>query len=175
MFRNYLLVTFRNLLKNRVFTLINILGLGIASSVCIVAFFNHMFNYEFDRNNVNFDKICRINTFRDMQGREQEYGIVPATLGLELKKDIPGIEKAARLMRTGSPVKEGLNIFPTQVSYVDPDFLDIFTFPIVVGDKKSIENQANVLVSSSMAAKLFGKEYSIGKSLAIAIDSLRYE
>lgn len=170
MLKNYLLVTFRNLLKNRVFTLINILGLGIALSVCIVAFFNHMFNYEFDRTHVNFDKIYRVNSFRDMEGREQEYGIVPATLGLEVKKDIPGIEKAARLMRTGSPVKVGLNIFPTQVSYIDPEFLDIFTFPILLGEKKSIENQANVLVSSTMASRLFGKEYPIGKNLVIVND-----
>jgi putative ABC transport system permease protein len=170
MFRNYLLVTFRNLLKNRVFTAINILGLGIALSVCIVAFFNHMFNYEFDRANVNFDKIYRVNSFRDMEGREQEYGVVPATLGLEVKKDIPGIEKAARLMRTGSPVKKGIDIFQAQISYIDPEFLDIFTFPIVIGDQKSIENQANVLVSSTMATKLFGKEYPIGKSFSIVND-----
>jgi len=170
MFKNYLLVTFRNLLKNRVFTLINILGLGIALSVCIVAFFNHMFNYEFNRNNVNFDKIYRVNSFRDMEGREQEYGIVPATLGLEVKKDIPGIDKAARLIHTGSPVKVGLDVFPTEVSFIDPEFLDIFTFPILVGDKKSIENQANVLVSKTMASRLFGKEYPIGKSLAIVND-----
>jgi ABC-type antimicrobial peptide transport system permease subunit len=170
MFKNYLLVIFRNLLKNRVFTLINIIGLGIALSVCIVAFFNHMFNYEFDRTNVNFDKIYRINIFRDMQGREQEYGIVPATLGLDVKKDIPGIGKAARLMRTGSPVKVGLNVFSTNVSYVDPEFLDIFTFPIIVGNKKSIENQANVLISSTMAARLFGKDYPIGKSIIIVND-----
>jgi ABC-type antimicrobial peptide transport system permease subunit len=168
--KNYLLVTFRNLLKNRVFTLINILGLGIALSVCIVAFFNHIFNYEFDRNNVNFDKIYRVNSFRDMEGREQEYGVVPATMGLEIKKDIPGIEKAARLIHTGSPVKVGLDIFPTEVSFVDPEFIDIFTFPILVGDKKTIENQANVLVSRTMASRLFGKEYPIGKSLAIVND-----
>jgi putative ABC transport system permease protein len=170
MFRNYLLVTFRNLFKNRVFTLINILGLGIALSVCIVAFFNHMFNYEFNRQNVNFEKIYRVNSFRDMQGREQEYGVVPATLGLEIKKDIPGIEKAARLMRTNSPVKVGLNIFPAQVSYIDPEFLGIFTFQIVVGDKKAIDNQANVLISSTMASRLFGKEYPVGKSLIIVND-----
>jgi putative ABC transport system permease protein len=170
MLRNYLLVTFRNLLKNKVFTLINILGLGIALSVCIVAFFNHMFNYEFDRANVNFNKIYRVNCFRDMEGREQEYGIVPATLGLEVKKDIPGIEKAARLMRTGSPVKKGLDIFPTQVSYVDPEFLDIFTFPILLGDKKSIENQANVMVSTTMAKKLFGEEFPVGKTISIVND-----
>ncbi|MCX6254450.1 MAG: ABC transporter permease [Bacteroidia bacterium] len=170
MFRNYLLVTFRNLLKNRVFTIINIIGLGIALSVCIVAFFNQMFFYEFDRTHKNFEKIYRVNCFRDMQGREQEYGIVPATLGLEIKKDIPGIEKSARLMRSGSPVKHGEDIFPTQVSYVDPEFLDIFTFPIVLGDQKSIESQGNVLVSSKMSTTLFGDEYAIGKSISIVND-----
>jgi len=170
MFRNYLLVTFRNLLKNKVFTIINILGLGVALSVCIVAFFNHMFNYEFDRTHKNFDKIYRVTCFRDMQGREQEYGIVPAALGLEVKKDIPGIEKSARLMRTGSPVKEGDDIFPAQISYVDPEFLEIFTFPIVLGNQKSIEKQGNVLISRKMASTLFGNEYPVGKAISIVND-----
>ena len=170
MLRNYLLVTFRNLLKNKVFTIINILGLGIALSVCIVAFFNNRFNFEFDKTHENFDKIYRVNSFRDMQGREQEYGIVPATLGLQIKNDIPGIEKLARLMRTSSPVKEGENIFSTQVSYVDPEFLEIFTFPILLGDQKSIESQGNVLVSRKMATTLFGEKYPIGKTISIIND-----
>jgi ABC-type antimicrobial peptide transport system permease subunit len=170
MFRNYLLVTFRNLYKNRIFTLINIIGLGLALSVCIVAFFNHMFNYEFDRQNVNFEQIYRINSFRDMQGREQEYGSVPATLGLEIKKDIPGIERSARLVRSGSPLKRGNDVFPVQVSYVDPEFLDIFTFNILMGEKKTIENQASVLVSRKMATTLFGNEYPVGKTISIVND-----
>lgn len=170
MFKSYILVTFRNLFKNRVFTLINILGLGIALSVCIVAFFNHMFNHEFDRQNVNFEKIYRINSFRDMQGREQEYGAVPATLGLMAKKEIPGIEKVARLARSGSPVKRGIDIFPSQISYVDPEFVDIFTFPIELGDKKSIGNHNNVLISRKMATTLFGNEYPIGKSISVIND-----
>jgi ABC-type antimicrobial peptide transport system permease subunit len=171
MLKNYLLITFRNLVKNKVFTLINIIGLGIALSICIVAFFNHMFNYEFDRTHLNFDRIYRVTSFRDMQGREQEYGLVPATLGLEVKKDIPGIEKSARLMRSGSPVKEGDDIFSTQISYVDPEFLEIFTFPIIIGDQKSIENQGNVLISKKMASTLFGDEYPIGKTISIVNDS----
>jgi putative ABC transport system permease protein len=167
MFKNYLLVTFRNLLKNRIFTLINIIGLGIALAVCIVAFFNHMFNYEFDRQNVNFDKIYRVTSFRDMQGREQEYGVVPATLGLEVKKDIPGIEKSARLIRNGLPVKRGNDLFPSQVSFVDPEFVDIFTFKILTGDVKSINNQANVLISSKMASTLFGSDFAVGKPIIL--------
>ena len=91
MIKNYLVITLRNLFKNRVFALINILGLGLALAICIVAYFNHMFAYEFDRNHENFDKIYRVNSFRDMQGRDQEYGLTPATLGLEIKKDIPAL------------------------------------------------------------------------------------
>ncbi len=170
MFKNYLLVTFRNLFKNRIFTLINIIGLGIALSLCIVAFFNHMFNYEFDRNNVNFESIYRINSFRDMQGREQEYGSVPATLALQIKKDIPGIEKTARLARSGSPVKLGDNVFPTQISYVDPEFIDIFTFPLIHGDNESLKSQGNVFLSKKMAERLFGDQYPLGKMISIVND-----
>ncbi len=173
MFKNYLLVTFRNLLKNKVFTIINILGLGIALSVCIVAFFNHMFNFEFDRTHEYFDEIYRVTSFRDMQGREQEYGIVPATLRLEIKKDIPGIENVARLMRTGSPVKIGDNVFPAQVSYIDPEFLDIFTFPILNGEKNSINGQGNVLISAEMSKTLFGEEFPVGKMISIVNDENR--
>lgn len=173
MLRNYFLVTFRNLLKNKIFTLINIMGLGIALAVCIVAFFNNMFNYDFDRTHKNFDRIYRVTSFRDMKGREQEYGISPATLGLELKKDIPGIEMSARLMRSESPVKEGDDIFSTQISYVDPEFLDIFTFPIILGDKKSIDNQGSVLLSEKMANSLFGKEFPIGKTISVVNDNNR--
>lgn len=170
MFRNYLLVTFRNLFKNRVFTIINIIGLGIALAVCIVAFFNHMFNYEFDRNNVNFNEIYRVNSFRDMQGREQEYGSVPATLGLHIKNEVPGIKNSARIARSGSPVKVGDNVFPTMISYVDPAFTEIFTFEMISGDLKSIEGRNNVVISRDMAERLYGKDYAIGKSLVIVND-----
>ena len=171
MFRNYLLVTFRNLWKNKIFTLINIVGLGLGLAVCIVAFFNHMFNYEFDRTHENFNEIYRVNCYRDMQGREQEYGIAPSTLGLQIKKDIPGVLRAARLQRTGSPVKIGDDIFPAQVSFVDPEFLEIFTFPSVHGDTKSIPGTGSVLVSETMAKTLFGDEFPVGKVISIVNDA----
>lgn len=171
MFKNYLLVTIRNLIKNRVFTIINILGLGIALAVCIVAFFNHMFYYEFDRTNANFSKIYRVSSFSNLEGREQEYGSVPATLGLQVKKDIPGIEKSARVGRAAFPVKRGNDVFQLRTFYIDPEFLEIFTIPIVIGENKSINNRANVLISKTTASILFGSEYPIGKSISILNDS----
>ncbi len=167
MFKNYLTVTFRNLLKNRLFTLINIAGLGIALSVCIVAFFNHMFNYEFDRTHENFDEIYRVTCFRDMEGREQEYGVIPATLGLVAGKDIPGVEKSARLMRAGSNVKVGIDIYSADISFVDPEFLEIFTFPEVIGNTRAIDDHGSVLISRSMAKTLYGEEHPVGKTLSL--------
>ncbi len=170
MFRNYLLITFRNLYKNRVFALINILGLGIAISLCIVAYFNHMFGYDFDRSHENFDEIYRVTTYRQMQDRDQEYGIVPVPIGLNLKEDIPAVAKSARLMRSYSPVKVGIENFNRQVSYVDPEFLDIFTFTLVSGNRASIDNPNYVLVSEEMADVLFGDEGAIGKPVSIFND-----
>jgi putative ABC transport system permease protein len=170
MFRNYFLVTFRNLLKNKIFTLINIVGLGVALAVCIVAFFNHMFNYNFDRTHENFNEIYRVNCYRDMQGREQEYGIAPSTLELQIKNDIPGILRSSRLQRTGSPVKRNDDIFPAQVLFVDQEFLEIFTFPSVHGDTKSIPGTGDVLLSETMANTLFGNEYPVGKAISIVND-----
>ncbi len=170
MIRNYLLVTFRNLYKNKVYALINILGLGMALSICIVAYFNHMFGYDFDRANENFDEIYRVTSNRKMQDRDQEFGIVPAPLGLEIKKDIPSVEKAARLMRSYSPVKVGIDNFNRQVSYVDPVFLEIFTFHMASGNKEGLKDPNNVLISREMATALYGDKDALGQPITIFND-----
>jgi len=170
MFKNYLLVTFRNLYKNRIFALINILGLGLAISICIVAYFNHMFGYDFDRHNDNFDEIYRVTSYRQMQDRDQEYGIVPVPIGTTLREDIPAVSKSARLMRSYSPVKVGIENFNRQVSYVDEEFLDIFTFTLVAGNRASITNPNYVMVSEEMADVLYGDDGAIGKPVSIFND-----
>jgi len=171
MFKNYLRITFRNLYKNRIFALINILGLGMALSICIVAYFNHMFGYDFDRTHENFSDIYWVTSFRDMQDRDQEYGMVPAPLGLNITKDIPAVSKSARLMRSYSPVKVGIENYNRQVSYVDPEFLDIFTFHMVSGNKQGILDHNSVLISKEMASVLYGKEDAVGKSVSIFNDA----
>jgi ABC-type antimicrobial peptide transport system permease subunit len=105
-----------------------------------------------------------------MEGREQEYGIVPATLGLQVKQDIPGIENSARIMVTRSPVKLDDNFFSTLIVYADPDFVKIFTVPPVLGDPGSISSQSNIIISESLAGRLFGKENPLGKSVVIIND-----
>ena len=170
MLRHYFLVIFRNLYKNKVYALINILGLGMALAICIVAYFNHMFGYDFDRYNENYREIYRVTSNRQMQDREQEFGIVPSPLGQAMKEDFPAIKKAASLWRSYSPVKVGIENFNRQVSYVDPDFLDMFTFHLLHGSKDAIHDPNMVLISAEMSSALYGKEDPIGQSLIIYND-----
>jgi putative ABC transport system permease protein len=167
MIKNYLMVTLRNLYKNRVYALINILGLGMALSICIVAYFNHMFGYDYDRWHENFKEIYRVNSMRDMQDRSQEYGSVPMPMGLDLKDGIPAVSNSARLMRSYSPVKVGIDNFNRQISYVDPAFLELFTFTPVAGNLGDLREPNNVLISESMATALYGNEEAIGRSVSI--------
>jgi len=170
MYRNYLLVTLRNLYKNKIYALINILGLGMALAICIVAYFNHMFGYNFDRGNENFEEIYRVTSNRQMQDRDQEFGIVPSPLGPELLKELPSVEKATRVFGSYSPVKVGIENFNRRVTYVDPDFLNIFTFHLVVGNKQSLLDPNNVLISQEMAIALYGKEDPVGRAITIFND-----
>lgn len=171
MIKNYLLVTLRNLYKNRVYALINILGLGVALAICIVAYFNHMFGYDYDRWHENFKELYRVNSMREMQDRDQEYGSVPMPMGLDLKDEIPAVSNSARLMRSYSPVKVGIDNFNRQISYVDPSFLELFTFTPVAGNLADLREPNNVLISESMATALYGNEEAIGKSVSIFNDA----
>lgn len=129
-----------------------------------------MFAIQFDKQNENFEEIYRVNSFRDMQGRDQEYGLVPATLGLEIMKDIPGIEKSARLFRSWSPVKVDHDVFTRSISYVDPGFLDIFTFHLLSGTKSMIKDKGSVFISHELSEVLFGDENPLGKTMSIFND-----
>lgn len=150
--------------------MINILGLGMALAICIVAYFNHMFGYNFDRGNENFEEIYRVTSNRQMQDRDQEFGIVPAPLGPEILKELPAVRGAARLMNSYSPVKVGIETFNRRVTYADPDFLDIFTFQIVAGNQQGLLDPNNVLISEEMALALYGREDAIGQPITIFND-----
>jgi putative ABC transport system permease protein len=171
MFKNYLLVTLRNLYKNKIFALINIIGLGMALAICIVAYFNHMFGYDFDRQHEHFREIYRVTSNRLMQDSEQEYGIVPAPLGPEILNELPSVVRAARLMGSYSPVKVGIENFNRRVSYADPEFLDMFTFHLLEGNKESLLDPNQVLISQEMATALYGREDPIGQAITIYNDA----
>ena len=97
MFKNYLLITVRNLLRNKIYVIINVVGLGLALALCIIAYLNHQFALQFDHNHENIDEIYKVNVTKEVNGTDIPYGITPLSLGAAVTDDISGTDQVSRL------------------------------------------------------------------------------
>ena len=77
MMKNYLLITFRSLAKNKLFIFINVFGMGIAIACCLVAYVNWEFAADWDKKHVKADQIYRVQLVREFQGRSERFGMAP--------------------------------------------------------------------------------------------------
>jgi len=105
MIRNFLLITFRNFLKNKSFVIINVLGLGIGLACCIIAFYNNKFNSDFDNIHSQKENIYKISITREVNNRQQQYGITPLSLSPAIGNSISGIEQIVRITHNTMPVQ----------------------------------------------------------------------
>jgi len=137
MFRNFLIISLRYLWKNLLFVGTNILGLAVALALCITAYLNSKYDYDWDRLNSNYNDIYKINITREIQDRQQEYGITPHALAPLLKQDLSGVEEVLRYRNSYSPIKYGDNIFNKRVGYTDPNYGEVFDLDIIRGNKKT--------------------------------------
>lgn len=169
MFKNFLQITFRNFLKNKVFVIVNVLGLGIALACCIVAYYNAKFDKDFDSFHSNKNIIHKITITRDYNGRDQAFGISPFALGPAIGNSISGIEAVNRFYSTGMPVRYEDNIFNRQIAFVDNNYFDLFDFPMLAGDKNAFQDKSSVLISNQFSRVLFGADNPIGKIIKIYI------
>lgn len=172
MIENYLKVAIRNLLKNKTFVSINIVGLGLALACCIVAYLNSKFNSDFDKNHVNIDHIYKIHNLRETDGELKEFGRVPMPMADAIKADFAGVDRVFRFESHTFTARD-INldkVFHTSVSYADPGFLESYTFPLIRGDLSSYHQLENAIVTEKYAQKFYGDEDPIGKVLTIFDD-----
>ncbi len=167
MFKNFLIISLRYLLKNFLFVGINILGLAVALALCITAYLNNKYDMDWDKTHANYEDIYKINITREIQDRHQEYGITPTALAPLLKQDMSGVEEICRYISNRSPVKYDDKIFNKRVGYADPNFFDIFTIDLVKGNKNALKEKGNVLISENIAEVYYGKEDPIGKVISV--------
>src|SRR5262245_63183910 len=107
MFKSYLKTAWRNLLHNKLYAIVNILGMGVAIAVCITAYLTHTYNYTFDAFHKKAKNIFRVKTIRLFNGDEQNWGIVPRPLAPALAEDFPAVERAVRLSRGAAAFRYG--------------------------------------------------------------------
>jgi hypothetical protein len=133
MVKNYLKVAYRNLLHNKLYAIVNILGMGAALAVGITAYLTHTYNHTFDAFHRNAGKIYRVKTVRWFNGQEQNWGIVPRPLAPALAANFPAVEHAVRLSRHAAAFRHGDNVFNETILHVDAEFFEMFDFPLKFG------------------------------------------
>ncbi|CAN5484033.1 ABC transporter permease [soil metagenome] len=168
MLTNYFKIAFRNLWKNKAFSAINIFGLAIGIATCLVILMYVQSELSYDRFNKKADRIVRVIFMGEVAGEKLKEASVMPPVAKTLLADYPEVEEATRLNNAGSPIitygdktfKEG------SVAFVDSNFFDVFTLPLVAGDKRSALLEPNsVVITKEIAIKYFGKEDAIGKVL----------
>lgn len=179
MLKNYLQIGLRSLLRNKVFSLINILGLSVGMGVCLVIFQFIEFETSFDKFHSNVQ-----NTYRPIQKEKKNGDQVEASsystfgFGPTVKENIPEIEKFVRIHPhyIGPVVVNPEKNDPYQEDglwYVERNFLEMFDFPLKYGNRTTILNEKHsVVITENLALKYFGDTNPIGKELRFTLGDL---
>jgi len=168
MFKNYLKVAMRYLLKHKGFSFINISGLaiGMACSILILLWVQNEMSY--DRFHENADNIYLVAG--KYEGRDSHDIWMPGPLTLFLKDEYPEIVNATSYKQMQIKLETVEKSFLSSGSFVDPSFFDIFSFSFVQGDPKTVfTNPFSIVITEDIAGKFFGDDNPIGKTIGYSI------
>src|SRR6188768_1754949 len=145
MFKNYVKIAFRNLWKNKGFSAINILGLaiGIATCLIIMLFVNNELGY--DRFNTHSDRMVRVYFEGNVQGEKLKESTVMPPVAQTLKADFQEVEDATRIRDYGKPrlIYGDKSFKEDAFAYVDSNFFQVFTLPLIAGDAVKALSEPN--------------------------------
>jgi len=168
MFRNYLVIALRNIVRHKLYSFINIAGLavGLACLILIILFVRDELSY--DKWIPGSDKLYRVETTFHVPGRAD---IVTAQTTMPLtaamRDQIPEVRSQTRLVQQGMTMTAGDRQFSEKVGTVDPNFLQVIPLPLVSGDPRTVLSRPDgIVISQRIARKYFGDADAIGKTLS---------
>jgi ABC-type antimicrobial peptide transport system permease subunit len=166
MLKNFLLITLRSMMKNKLFIFINIFGMGVAIACCIVGYFIYEYDATFNAIHKNSEQIYRVSSIREFDNRLSKFGYCPLPLGAIVDQNFKDVDKSSRYFFSWSNLKREDDLFSSNLSYVDPDFFDMFSFEFIKGDPKELKDKTSVFINDVMAVRLFGSvEDAYGKTI----------
>lgn len=166
---NYLKIAFRNLLRNKSYSFINIFGLaiGLSCSILIGLYIIHELSY--DTFHENGDRIYRVVESYNTEQKETWYATTFSALVPTLKNEFPSIKHATHVYPTNGLIIGGDNqkYQEDTIIYGDSAFFEMFSFPLLSGDPTSVLDQPlTVVITENIAQKFFGNQNPIGKSIS---------
>ncbi|WP_234736854.1 ABC transporter permease [Tellurirhabdus bombi] len=170
MLTNYLKIAWRNLERNRLFSLINILGLALGMACSLLILFWVQDELRVDRFHANNDRIFRVMENQDWAGRDlSTTTATPGILAENLKRDFSEIEKAAVATYQSEILLTVGNTFGKEKGrYASGEFLEILSFPLVQGDPQTaLKRPDAIVISEKLARKYFPNQNPIGKTIRV--------
>lgn len=170
MFKHYFKTARRTLSRNKLYTALNIAGLTFGLS-CFLLIGLYIFDeLTFDQQHSNAGRIYRVIENKQVNGESTVIAAASYKLAEESKKAIPGVENTTRIQRLGRAnilsTDNPSNFFQETVTAADENFLNIFDFPFISGDKKTALKAPNaIIITEDLAMRLFNKTDVLGKSL----------
>jgi putative ABC transport system permease protein len=178
MIRNYLKVAIRNLMRNKVYVLINTLGMGIAMACCMTAYLLIAYNIEFD-NYFNDDQIHNVvkivHHFETSDSKSEKELVIPIVMAPQAALGISGIEDFTRFCNEGGTVSFGENTFNENIRFADSSFFKMFKLGLTEGTYKNFQNQQSIFLSERLARKYFAEKDPIGQTLTVELNNKKYD
>jgi putative ABC transport system permease protein len=177
MIASYIKTSARSLMRNKLFSAINIVGLAISMSVglLLISFVLDLHSYDqFHKNGKRIYRVTNVASFKGEQG-SHKYSSTSLKTGKLIREKVAGVEEVAIVRNEFSQDAHiGNHLFPVKGMWADPSFLKMFTFPLVKGNPETaLKNPYSVVLTETAAQKLFGNQAALGKS--VKFDSLDYQ
>ncbi len=170
MFKNYLKVALRYLLRNKGYTTINILGLAIGITCCILIMLFVRSEWSYDKFHSKSGRLYRAWLQEIYEGQTFTNTVTPIPLGPTMQANIPDIEASCRVFAFNTLVQSGENRFNERINMVDSNFFEVFDFKLKTGSAiNAFPNSNSVVLSEEHAKKYFGTNEAIGKNLSIQL------
>jgi len=167
MLKNYLTMTVRIFRRNKVYSFINLAGLSLGMTVCILILLWVRFELSFDRFHENAEELYRVINVEQKPGCESVYSASnPIALGPVLEADYPDILLSCRGVVQSIRLSFGEKNYVEDVLFADPSFLEMFSFMLIKGNPETVlDNPNSVLLTQRAASRYFGNENSTGQVL----------
>lgn len=172
MIKNYFIVAWRNLWRNKTFSFIKIAGLSIGLTVCMLILLYTKDEVSFDQFHENKTQLYRLTQTWKM-GKEptQKLGITNAIMGETFAQEIPEVQQFVRIAGRTVTIKKENDVLTEDTKLVEENFFSVFTFPFVEGNRSTaLKDLHSIVLSEKMAKKYFGITDVIGKVLQIKMN-----